>query len=406
MRIGYVLDLFPSVYQTFVLDEILQLERGGIEIEIFSLQVPSAAHLRHSRLQHLQAPVQYLPSPAGDPWGHILANCALLVRSPLRYLQALALALRYPGRIVLLSFLRGVYLSRLLSARRAQHLHAHFALGANVVAMLAARFCDLPFSFTTHAVDLFARPVWLCRSLQAARFAVTISRYNRDFIAQACSDDLAEKVHVIHAGIAPRAFVMGHRPTAERPRILSVGRLVEKKGHRYLIEALAELRQHGYDFEAIIAGEGPERPVLTRLIAEHDLAGQVRLLGAVTQDRVRQLYAESDIFVLPCIVARDGDRDGIPVSLMEAMASGLPVVSTRVSGIPELVTHEQEGLLVEQGNITGLAVTMARLLADATARERLGRAGREKILQKFDVRCNIAELAALFTQAVDRVSTR
>ena len=399
MRIGYVLDLFPSVYQTYVLDEILHLEEAGFEIEIFSLQTPPAAHPQHRRIEHLRAAIHYLPSPVAAPWGHIRANVALLTRSPRRYLQALALAWRHPRCIILLSFLRGVVLSRRLSAHGVQHLHAHFALGANVVAMAAARFGDLPFSFTTHALDLFARPVWLCESLRAARFAVTISEHNRDFIARTCGADLGEKVHVIHAGIDPDAFAAQHRPAGGRPCILSVGRLVEKKGHRYLIEALAQLRRSEQDFECVIAGEGPQRPALTRFIEEHGLAGQVRLLGAVSQDRVRQLYAESDLFVLPCIVAGDGDRDGIPVSLMEAMASGLPVVSTRVSGIPELVTHEREGLLVEQGDVPALAAALSRLLTDAAAREELGRAGREKIVRAFDVRRNSAELAALFAQA-------
>ena len=404
MRIGYVLDLFPSVYQTYVLDEILQLEAQGVDVEVFSLQTPSAAHPQHGRLRHLRATVHYLPSPTDDPWSHIGANSALLLRSPLRYAQALASVLRNPGRIALLSFLRGICLGRLLAAHRVEHLHAHFALGANVVAMFAARFCDVTFSFTTHAVDLFVRPVWLCESLQAAQFAVTISGYNRDFIAQTCGDDLAQKVHVIHAGIDPGAFVMKHQPIDRRPRILSVGRLVEKKGHRHLIKALAQLQQKGYAFEAVIAGEGPERPALTRLITEHDLTEQIRLIGAVSQDTVHQLFTNSDIFVLPCIAGRDGDRDGIPVSLMEAMASGLPVICTSVSGIPELITHKREGLLAQPGDVTGLSEAMAGLLDNAAARETLARAAREKILREFDVRRNATELTALFAQMAERFS--
>jgi len=406
MRIGYVLDLFPSVYQTYVLDEVLQLEKAGLEIEVFSLQTPSAAHPQHNRLQQLRAPIHYFPSPTRALGEYVREHGAALTGSPPRYLQALAQAGRRPGRMVLLSFLRGVYLSRSPAVRRVQHLHAHFALGANVVAMLAAHLCGLTFSFTTHAVDLFARPVRLCESLRAAGFAVTISEYNRGFIARSCGEHLAQKVRVVRAGIDPAAFAVEQRPTNGKPRILSVGRLVAKKGHRYLIEALAQLRRRGYDFEAAVVGEGPERPALTRLIDEHGLSAQVRLLGAVAQQAVRQLYAESDVFVLPCIVARDGDRDGIPVSLMEAMASGLPVVSTYCSAIPELVTHGREGLLVEQGDVDGLSAAVGRLLTEATARERLGQAGRERVLREFDVRRNAGELAALFAQTVERGSSR
>ncbi|MDH7486517.1 MAG: glycosyltransferase [Anaerolineae bacterium] len=399
MRIGYVLDLFPSVYQTFVLDEILHLEEAGLEIEIFSLQTPPAGQPQHGRIEHLRAAVHTLPSPIAAPGETIRANVALLARSPRRYLGALTLTLRHPSRILLLSFLRGVALGRRLLHRRVQHLHAHFALGANVVAMFAARFAGLPFSFTTHALDLFARPVCLCPSLRAARFAVTISQYNRNFIAQTCGAELSEKVHVIHAGIDPAAFAVPRRPAGGRPRLLSVGRLVEKKGHRYLVEALAQLRRAGQDFECIIVGEGPERDRLTRLIEQHGLAGQVHLPGVMPQEDVRQLYAASDLFVLPCIVADDGDRDGIPVSLMEAMASGLSVVSTAISGIPELITCGREGLLVEAGDSASLAAALSRLLGDAAAREEMGQAGREKIAQEFDVRRSAAALAALFRAA-------
>lgn len=399
MRVGYVLDLFPSLYQTFVLDEILHLEEAGLEIEIFSLQTPPAGQPRHRRIEHLRAAVHTLPSPLAAPRETIQANTALLARSPRRYLESLTLTLCHPSRILLLSFLRGVALGHRLLHRPVQHLHAHFALGANVVTMLAARFADLPFSFTTHALDLFARPVWLCPSLRAARFAVTISRYNRDFIAQTCGTELSEKVHVIHAGIDPAAFAVHRRLAGHRPRLLSVGRLVEKKGHRYLIEALAELCRAGQDFECLIVGEGPERDRLTRLVEQHGLAGQVHLPGAMSQEDVRQLYAASDLFVLPCIVANDGDRDGIPVSLMEAMASGLPVVSTAVSGIPELITSGREGLLVEAGDSAGLAAALTRLLRDAAAREEMGQAGREKIAQEFDVRRSAVALAALFRAA-------
>ena len=406
MRIGYVLDLFPSVYQTYVLDELLQLEKAGLEIEVFSLQAPSAAHPQHDRLQQLRAPIHCIPSPARALGEYAQALGAALARFPLRYLQGLAQAVRRPGRMALLSFMRGVYLSRLPALRRVQHLHAHFALGANVVAMVAAHLCGLTFSFTTHAVDLFARPVGLCESLRAAGFAVTISEYNRDFIARSCGEHLAQRVRVVRAGIDPAAFAVGQRPANGRPRILSVGRLVAKKGHRHLIEALALLRRRGYDFEVVVVGEGPERPALARLIDERGLSTQARLLGAVAQQEVRQLYAESDVFVLPCVVACDGDRDGIPVSLMEAMASGLPVVSTYCSAIPELITHGREGLLVEPGDVDGLSAALERLLTEAAARERLGQAGRERVLREFDVRRNAGELVALFAQTVEGGSSR
>jgi colanic acid/amylovoran biosynthesis glycosyltransferase len=387
-----VLDRFPSLHQTFVLREMLELERRGYSTVVFSLQPP--AEPAHAETKMLNAPVIYAPKVSriiGDLRLHF-QQCA---GQPSEYVRSAVSAVRTRQRIVLSGWLRAVALAPHIVALGIDHLHAHFAVGANVVAMYAAQLTDLTFSFTTHAVDLFARPVLLCESLSAARFAVTISEYNRGFLAETCGPELVKKVVVIRAGIDFQKFVLSKREVSAQPRILSVGRLVEKKGHRYLIEALAQLRDRGYDFECTIIGEGPEYSFVQRLIVEHCLDDRVELHGAATQDVIRQFYATSDIFVLPCVIARDGDRDGIPVSIMEAMAAGLPVISTTISGIPELVT-DGAGLLVPPGQVDALMDAIARLVDDSELRRRLAEHGQQIVEHKFSVQRGGQQLTALF----------
>ncbi len=183
------------------------------------------------------------------------------------------------------------------------------------------------------------------------------------------------------------------------PTLLSVGRLVEKKGHRYLVEAVALLRQRGIAARAVMVGDGPERPALVDLIARHQLQDTVHLHPPVTQTELRALLPEADLFVLPCVVAADGDRDGIPVSLMEAMAAGLPVVSTTVSGIPELV-DETTGVLVPPRDAPALAAALAALLDDPERRQRLGANGPLVVRERFDIAHSARQLAELFRTAV------
>ena len=395
MRVGYVLERYPSLYQTYVLDEMLELERLGFQLVVYALSTPPDGAPVHERVAALRAPVIHTPSFRQDASSYLRVP-QFLFRQTRATLPRLAKpVLRSRGRVAIQSLLRAGYLAP--SARREgiEHFHAHFATGANVVAWHLGQLLDRPFSFTVHAADLFARPVLLCESLRASRFVITVSQYHREFISRFCGGSSAGRVHVIHAGIRPEAFRSERPARGSRPRLLSVGRLVEKKGHRYLIEALAQLKAKGYDFEGLIAGEGPERPHLTRLIDGLGLAGQVRLLGALTSDQVWGLYAVSDIFVLPCVVARDGDQDGIPVSLMEAMASGLPVVTTPVSGIPELVT-EDVGRLVPPRDSGALAEALRELMETPDRCEALGRRGQAAVETGFQVRKNTERLAALF----------
>jgi glycosyltransferase involved in cell wall biosynthesis len=258
----------------------------------------------------------------------------------------------------------------------------------------------ITFTIHPHAFDLFERNQRDVRSeLENASKIVTISDYHRAYIAELCPSIVPDDISVVHCGVETDRFSPMSRHRSSGPiRILSVGRLLEKKGLEYLIEACRLLAERGLAFQCQIVGDGPLRNALQARIDQYKLCGRVALLGALEQSQIFELYQTSDIFALPCVIAGNGDRDGIPVALMEAMACELPVVTTPVTGIPELVRDGETGLLVEERDVVGLTNALERLLADETIRKRLGEQARQRILEGFQIQHNTAELAVIFRQ--------
>lgn len=282
------------------------------------------------------------------------------------------------------------------------HLHAHFAHTATTVTMLAARLAGVTFSFTAHAKDIYRVDMnpgdLLARKLRAASFAVTCTRANVEYLGGFTNSP--EKIHRIYHGIDLNLFTPpAERLSAAPPLILAVGRFVEKKGFPDLVEACRILHAEGVSFRTMIIGGTTE--LTAEVQARIDAGGLgeiVTLHPALTQERLREIYAEATLFALPCLITADGDRDGIPNVLVEALAEGLPVVSTNVSGIPELIRDGETGLLVEPQDPVALAGAIRRLLADPELGRRLGRAGSEFVHLEFDARRNIAALRRLFDQ--------
>lgn len=396
MKIGYVLDRFPSLHQTFVLSEMLALEARGRQLTVFSL-LPAQSGPVHAETLQLAAERVYAPRRDAR-MRYLAAVAGEALRHPGRFLRSLAPLLGAPGRVALGAWLRGLALAG--PARRAgiEHFHAHFATGANVTAMTLAALCDRPFSFTTHAVGLYARPVLLPASLARARFHVTISEYNRRFVGERYGAAAAAKTLVIRDSVDAARFAMPERAPSQRPLILSIGRLVPKKGHATLVDALALLAGRGLAFEAEIVGDGPLAEALRGRIAEHGLEERVRLRGALNLDGVRQALSRAEIYAMACTIGPDGDRDGIPVSIMEAMAAGLPIVSTTVSGIGELV-EPSCGRLVAPDRPADLAEALAELLGDPAIRRSMGHAAARTVARRCDIREAARMLDARFEDA-------
>ena len=280
---------------------------------------------------------------------------------------------------------------------RMSHIHCQWAHASATIGMYASWLLDVPYSFTGHAVDLFRDRVALEDKVARAAFIVCISTFHRDFFKELGAGD--EQLKIVYCGIdvshfVPRGNAVEHEDTL---RIRSSGRLVDKKGFDVLVRACAILRDRGLEFECVIGGSGPLETDLNRLIREHSLGARVRVTGEpIKQEDIPKFMHSGSVYCLPCVWAKDNDVDGLPQMLMEAMACGLPVVSTQLVGIPDLVIHEQTGLLVEPNNAEQLADAIARLDADRGLADRLAASGREMVLRKFDLSTCLEPLISEF----------
>ena len=402
-NIAYVVKAWPRLSETFILNEIISLEQRGVPLRIFSVREPDAGP-SHSKVAQVRAKVTCLA--LRPHWKQaVAANLRLLCQQPGRYLRILleiitANAIRHrfdPPR----TFFQAGYLADILSREPADHLHAHFASTPTRVAMLAHRLSGIPYTFTAHAKDIYLSNLGALRvRLEGARGVVTCTQYNRDFLSKQYGPLCDGKVHCIYHGLDLSEFKFNLATKADpaEPVILSVARLVEKKGLGDLIAAADILRRRGRVFQVEIIGSGPLREALKAQAKRLGLADRVRLLGAQAHETVCLAYQRASVFVLPCVIASNGDRDGIPNVLLEAMASGVPVVTTPVSGIPELVESGVDGLLVPPNDPAALAEAIDKLLASQGLRESLARAARAKIESSFSLDASAERLLALFDE--------
>jgi len=387
-RIGYVLKVYPRYSETFILNELLAHERAGAELEIFSLRPPGDGRF-HEAVGQVRAAVTYVPRPGTGPDG-----LWPLMQSVIRELPGGWASLAQPAGADSRDVFQGLWLALEARRRGITHLHAHFANAAGRVARLAARMAGLTYSVTAHAKDIFHEevdPASLRAVLEDAATAITVSRFNVGHLRALAP---AARVELVHNGLELDRYPFV--PPAERPpRVLAVGRLVEKKGFGDLIEACAMLAADGRAIPCDIIGAGDERAALEARIAEHNLQGHVRLLGQRTQEEVRDAMTRAAVLAVPCVVGRDGNRDGLPTVLLEAMAVGTTCVSTPVTGIPEVLEHEKTGLLVGERDPVGLAAALARLVDDPALRVRTAEAARARIEADFDVDASAARLRGL-----------
>jgi glycosyltransferase involved in cell wall biosynthesis len=396
--VGYIVSTWPRLSQTFVLNEVLALEQRGQRLRIFSVKDPGGEPV-HADVARVRAKVTYVS--VGARRKEVLrANLRLAREHPRRYCATLLQAARFRSSGTLRRFLQAGYLANVLDQEPVGHLHAHFATGPALVAMFAHKLRGIPYSFTAHARDIYVdtRPEVLRAEIQHAAAVVTVSEYNRRHLLDQFNVSPNGKLRCIYNGIDLSRFQFRWPRASDPgpPAILSVSRLVEKKGLADLIESANILRQWGRRFQVEIIGEGPLREALQARVRQLCLETRVKLAGPQPQELVRLAYLRASILALPCMIGTDGDRDGIPTVLLEAMASGLPVVSTPVSGIPELIETGRDGLLVPAKNPVTLAHALGRLLDDAALRDRLALAARAKIQERFTIDRSTEQLMALF----------
>ena len=395
-RVAYVMSRFPKLTETFVLYEMKALEGLGAAVEVFPL-LRHRAGPRHPEAVPYERRAHFVPLLS---WEVVGANVARLTREPGRYLTTWweALSGTWGSAKFFLGalgfFPKCVAFAARMEATGVDHIHAHFASHPALAALVVHRLTGIPYSFVAHGSDLHVERRMLARKVSAAAFVVAVSAYNRDLILEECGRRGAAKVVVIHCGTDPTVFGERAEPEAAPPerergkrslRIACVASLEEVKGHRFLLRACRLLADRGVDVSCDLAGGGPLRRGLERRVAELGLGDRVRFHGPLPRPEVGGLLATADVAVLASHPTRSGKREGIPVALMEAMMSGLPVVASRVSGIPELVEDERTGFLVPPGDPRLLADRLERLAEAPELARRLGAAGHQKVRADFDL---------------------
>ncbi|MFQ5719943.1 MAG: glycosyltransferase [Acidobacteriota bacterium] len=394
-RVGYILKRYPRLSETFIVNEILSIEAAGADVAIFAAGRPAGEPV-HPAVSRVAASVTYTRKEARLA-PHDLAGLARTCGAAARFESLLAEA-RVDGPDAVDEVIQAGCIARHLTHHPVDHLHAHFATSAARIARHVSALTGVGFSFTAHAKDIFVSAVeWpvVSRLLREALFPVAISDYHARFLVE---KEPSTRPVVVRNGIDLHQFRFDFSVNPA-PLVLGVGRLVEKKGFVFLVEAAAHLRDRGVGCETLLVGEGPEREKIENAIRRLDLADRVRLAGAQDQDFVRRALARAAVVAVPCIEASNGDRDGLPTVLIEAMASGVAVVSTPVTAIPELVIDGRTGRLVAPGDVPALADAVSALLHDAPRRARLACAARTRVEDLHDSRENGRQLLAAFSQS-------
>ncbi len=390
-HILYVGAQLPKRSETFVYREVLGLRDRGVPVSVASVHPPEA-DLGDPRLEGLARDA--VPVYGRGIRGKMavpLDACRAAWWRPSRGVFETPLAY-WPKH--LLQTEAGYALARRVRGRGITHVHAHMAHVPATVAMSCAAALGVPFSFTGHAADLFRDRSALRTKLEQAAFIACISHWHRTFYRSVLPGLTDAQLPVVRCGVDLADFA----PVAQvaEPRLLAVGRLVAKKGFDVLIRALATLPA---DTTLTLVGDGPEDASLRSLAVEMGVDSQITFAGALPNDAVRDLMADAAVFVLPCQEAADGDRDGIPVVLMEAMARGVCVVSGDLETIRELVADKIGGVMVCPGAVDELSDALAGLLADPDQRQRLASAGRDRVAEEFSLEVNLDRLQAAFANA-------
>ena len=411
----YLVRSWPRLSQTFIVNEVLALERRGVDLVIFSL-VRSGELVIQPQVSEVRTAVRYLEDrkPLRQQVGE---HIAVFSAGPVRYARTALFAWRrrdlakgYATATTLGCFQYAVRVAAAIVRLRREgtapaHLHAHFAHDPALVALLVRRLTGLPYSFTAHARDLVQiPPSSLAARAAEATALVTCCQVNADYIAATLPARLPS-VRVIHHGVELDLFKPRPRPTLVADvQIVTVGRLVEKKGFPDLLRALGRLKASGRRITCRVYGDGPLLRPLAELRDSLGLADAVHFLGERSRETIIQALHSSDVFVLTPTVTEDGDRDGIPNVLVEAMACGLPVVSTSAGGIPELVTHSENGFLTAPGDVASIENHIATLLDSPKLRQQMGVAARRTVESGYDVNMAAERLQRIFLSEKQTVS--
>lgn len=390
LRVAYLFERFPSFGQTFCYREVAELLRQGADVTIFSIRRP-IGEPPETWDEAIVRRVHYLPEEAD-----LVKEIGVATRRRQLPAEAIEAITEWDRRSDFLRLYQAAYIGLRLRDAGITRIHAHFAGMAARTAYWLRQFFGVEYSLTAHANDVFAPrefAVSLAKIFDAAMAIVSVSDFSAAQLKERFPGSAA-KIHRIYNGIQLDAFRRSDFASAP-PLIISVGRLIEKKGFADLIRACAILRDDGVAFRCEIIGEGPLRASLEQQIRDARLQDCVQLAGAQTQTEIVLRFASANVFALACTTEHDGGMDNLPTVIMEAMAAGLPVVSTRLAGVPEMVQEGVTGELVSAGDDRALAAAIGRVLMHRGTAARYGEAGRARAARKFSIETNVRLLAAL-----------
>ena len=401
LHVCYILKRYPRLSETFIVNEIQELQKQGVQITILA-QKDAGEPIVHETVRSLAVPIYYLPPPS------VLSRKNLSLRFLSKFTdQPMVIG---PHGLLgdgspedHLAIIQAAIVSPFLQQLGIDHIHAHFATWATSLASNLSKITGIPYSFTAHAKDIYHDTVdkkSLAKKIEDASFVITVSDFNKKYLEKLVGTYHRKGCIIrLYNGINLDRFAP-YSGEKESHVILGIGRLVQKKGFDDLILACKMLKERKRAFQCKIVGEGEERPSLEKRIAEFSLEKEVSLLGAKPQEEVIGLLQRATFFALPCKIGDDGNRDGLPTVIIEAMALGTPVISTRIVGIPEMIEHNESGLLVNEKDPKGLADGMDLLLGSEGSRKRLGQAGVLKAQQDFHLTKNVKCLKDHFLSAV------
>jgi len=403
-KLAYILKGYPRISETFISNEILLLEKLGFPMQLFPMRHPRESFC-HDSVKQIKAQVDYLPTELLLEFPRLLLpNIFLAVKRPKLFQQGLQLAhVRYKRTGKLATFkhlLQAGFLTNnhLLGNTEIAHLHGHFAHSPTSVTMFASLLSEKPFSFTAHAKDIYtSNPDQLREKIRLAEFVVTCTEYNKRYLED-IAEGLGTPIHCIYHGIDLQLFSpkTDHNICTAPYKLLTVARMTEKKGLPTLYNALRILKEKNFKFDHTLIGDGDDRDKILQLVKDLKLTDCCHWLGTRTHTEVLKQFEQSDLFVLACEIAANGDRDGIPNVLVEALAMEVPALSTTVSAVPEILLNNTSGITVAPGDATIMARAIKNILTDRNLRETIIQGGHNHTSNNFNNRTLVAQLGDIF----------
>ncbi len=402
-RLAVIFSRFPAWNQNFALGDFIALDRAGFQIEIFTF-LGGTGSFQQPEVRQFQGRVHRASFLSWPVWRENVKGWCR-PRTWRLLLQLIAGTLARPTELLKTCFLfpQAIYFASLMKHLDIQHIHAAWASYPASAAWIASELTGLPFSFSAHAYDIYMVRSLLQEKIQRAQFVVTCAETNHRELVSLGGEEARAKIHCHRHGIDLDRF-SSHDPSPKKPQqdwqLLACGFLAPYKGFTYLVSACELLQKQGYKFVCSIIGDGPERKRLARQIQQAGLSSRVRILAPMPQLQLAEQYRKADVFIHPSVVTQDGNRDVIPNVLVEAMATGVPVVSTRLSGIQELIQEGKSGLLVPPADPHALAEAIAFLMQKSQKRAWLTQTAKRSVTERFDRRKNAEGLVRTFTAYV------